>query len=208
MIDAQLRRYIDPPLNLIAAKVSRKFSANQITIVSFLIGMSALPLLAAGAYPAALIVILLNRLGDGLDGAVARQTEPTDFGGYLDIVLDFIFYAGVAFGFGLAAPDNSIFAALLIFSFMGTSSSFLAFSIFAAKRNITTGARGRKSFYYLGGLTEGFETILTFVLMCLLPQHFWLIASAFSVLCWITTFSRIQFAYLTLTRKESDMAKL
>ena len=31
-------------------------------------------------------MIILNRVADGLDGAVARSTGQTDFGGYLDLL--------------------------------------------------------------------------------------------------------------------------
>ena len=95
----------------------------------------------------------------------------TDLGGFLDIVLDFIVYAGLVFAFAVADPErNALAAAFLLFAFMGTGSSFLAFAIMAAKRGISSELRGRKSLYYLGGLTEGTETILFLVLACLLPS--------------------------------------
>src|SRR5262245_33342796 len=104
---------------------------------------------------------------DGLDGAVARHRGPTDLGGYLDVLLDFLFYAGVPFFFAIGRPDDALPAAFLVFSFVGTGSSFLAFAAVAARRGIATEARGRKSIYYLGGLTEGAETIVAFVAVCL-----------------------------------------
>lgn len=202
MIDAQLRKYIEPPLNKIAKLLhNTNITANQVTIAGFLLGLTVIPLLALHHYVAALVIILLNRLADGLDGAIARQRGITDFGGYLDIVLDFIFYSAVIFGFSLAQPDQAVFGALLIFSFIGTGSSFLALSIFAAKRNISTSLRGTKSIYYLGGLTEGTETILVFGLMCLFPQWFWLIASIFSFFCWMTTITRIATSHHLLSER-------
>lgn len=199
MIDARLRRYLDPPLDEIARLLVRLgITANQVTVGSFVVGLAAVPAIATGHYGLGLALIGINRLGDGLDGAVARATVVTDLGGYLDIVLDFIFYSAVVFGFVLAIPQQASWGAFLIFSFIGTGSSFLGYSIFAAKRRITTSIRGRKSIYYLGGLTEGFETIACFVLMCLLPAYFWLIAATFGAMCWITTLTRIQWARETL----------
>lgn len=199
MIDARLRRLIDPPLDRLAlAFDGLPITANQVTVAGFLLGLAAPPLLAFQYYGAALSVILVNRLLDGLDGAVARRKGISDLGGYLDIVLDFIFYSAVVFGFALAQPDKAPYAAFLIFSFIGTGSSFLAYSTLAAKRRITTEIRGKKSIYYLGGLTEGFETIVAFVLMCLLPQWFWLIALIFGIMCWVTTGFRISWAFETL----------
>ena len=199
MIDARLRRVIDPPLNRAGRHLAALgISANQLTVVGFALGLLALPLIALQAYEAALAMILFNRLCDGLDGAVARFSTMTDLGGFLDIVLDFIFYSAVIFGFVLAQPEHASYGAFLIFSFIGTGSSFLAYSTFAAKRGLTTILRGIKSLYYLGGLTEGFETILCLVLMCLMPSSFWILAIIFGSLCWLTTATRIYAAVKTL----------
>ncbi len=192
MLDVALRRMIDPPLDAIGRRLAGAgVSANTITVAGFAIGVAAVPALALGRPDLALAAILLNRLADGLDGAVARATGPTDLGGYLDIVLDFLFYSAVVFGFALGRPDQALWAAFLIFSFIGTGSSFLAYAIIAAKRGAGTERRGRKSIHYLGGLAEGGETILAFVLICLFPDAFPWIAGVFGAMCWITTASRI-----------------
>lgn len=199
MFDARLRPLIDPPLARAASWLARLgVTANEVTVAGFLVGISAVPFLAFQQYDAALVLILTNRLMDGLDGAVARLNGVSDIGGYLDIVLDFIFYSAVIFGFLLGRPHDAVYGAFLIFSFIGTGSSFLAYSVFAAKRGISTQIRGRKSIYYLGGLTEGFETIVAFVLLCLFPDQFWLIALIFGIMCWITTTFRITWAFQTL----------
>jgi phosphatidylglycerophosphate synthase len=201
MLDAALRRLIDPPLDRIGRRLaSAGVSANAVTLTGFGIGLLAIPMLAAGWYGAALAAILANRLADGLDGAVARHRGLTDFGGYLDIVCDFIFYSGVVFGFALADPARALPAAFLIFSFMGTGASFLAFAVFAAKRGLSSDARGLKSLYYLGGLTEGAETIAVFVAFCLFPGLFAPLAYVFAALCWVTTASRAAVAWRTLRR--------
>lgn len=196
MFDATLRRLIDPPLNRLGRRLARSgITANQITLAGFAVGLLALPALAYQAYWLALFFILLNRLFDGLDGAVARAVGPSDLGGYLDIVCDFIFYAAIAFGFALAEPGNAVAAAFLVFSFIGTGSSFLAYAIIAAKRGITTERQGKKSLYYLGGLTEGGETIAAFALFCLFPSAFVWLAAIFGALCWITTATRMIMAW-------------
>jgi phosphatidylglycerophosphate synthase len=192
LLDAALRRVIGPPLDSAGRRLAAAGArADAVTLAGLAVGLVAIPLLATEHYGLALLAIALNRLADGLDGAVARQHGPTDLGGYLDIVCDFLFYAGVVFGFALARPENALPAAFLIFSFVGTGTSFLAFAILAAKRGVATAARGRKSFYYLGGLTEGSETIALFVAMCLLPDAFSPLAWIFAALCWITTVTRI-----------------
>jgi phosphatidylglycerophosphate synthase len=200
VLDARLRRLIDPPLDRLSAPlVARGITANAVTLAGFALGLGAAVAIAGRAYPLGLALLLLNRLCDGLDGAVARRRGLTDLGGFLDIVLDFLIYAAVPFAFALADPAaNAPAAAFLIFSFMGTGSTFLAYAIMAAKRGVSTELRGRKSLYYLGGLTEGTETILAFVLACLWPALFPWIALIFGLLCWLTTATRIAVAVETL----------
>ena len=198
MLDAHLRKVIDPPLDKAGRHLARLgVTANGVTVTGFLVGCGAWAMLALESYGLALVLILLNRLSDGLDGAVARHGRVTDLGGYLDIVLDFLFYSGVIFFFAVGRPEEALAAAFLIFSFIGTGASFLAFATLAAKRGVTTAARGKKSIYYLGGLTEGTETIALFVAICLFPDLFAWFAWLFGALCWLTTAVRIYSAVET-----------
>ena len=191
MLDRAARRLVDPALELIAGRAARlHLSADQVTVLGFGVGLAAIAAIAAQVYLLGLALLLLNRLADGVDGCLARRNGPTDLGGYLDIVLDFIVYAGLAFAFAVARPENALAAAFLIFSFMGTGASFLAFAIFAAKRRLDE-QQGLKGFYYLGGITEGTETILLFVFVCLAPGYFAEAAYVFGALCWLTTIGRI-----------------
>lgn len=190
------RKLLHPLAN---AMVRRNISADQITISGFVVGLLAVPALAFEYYLVALVCILLNRLADGLDGAVARQTQLTDAGGYLDIVLDFIFYSAVVFGFLLANPQqNAIAAGLLMVTFMATGATFLAFASLAAKRGIENLDYPHKSLHYMGGLTEGTETIIALVAFCLWPQQFVLLAVIFATACWITAITRLYSGYRTL----------
>jgi phosphatidylglycerophosphate synthase len=171
--------------------VASGITANQLTVVGFLIGISALPLLAYENYGLALLAILLNRFLDGLDGAVARATAITDRGAFLDIALDFLFYGAVPLGFSLADPSrNALAAAVLLFSFIGTGSSFLAVSVIAGKRKMKAD-HFRKGIFFIAGLMEGFETALGFTLMCVLPSYFPIIAYVFAALCLLTTLVRL-----------------
>jgi phosphatidylglycerophosphate synthase len=192
-VPAFAQRLIEPVLSRLARRlVALKVTANQLTLAGFAIGLLAAALIAQGAYRAGLLLLLLSRLCDGLDGAVARQTQPTDRGGFLDITLDFIFYAAVVLAFAFADPAaNALAAAALLAGFMGTGSSFLAFAVMAAKRQVSKPMTGGKSFYFLGGLTEGTETLGFFVAMCLWPAQFALLAWFFAGLCVLTTISRV-----------------
>jgi phosphatidylglycerophosphate synthase len=204
MFDSVIRPHIDKPLARVATHLVRwQISANSVTAMGFLLGMGAAGLIASGQFLSGLVLFLVSRVLDGLDGAVARQTRLTDLGGYLDITLDFIVYANMVMAFALADPArNALAAAFLTTSFMAPAATFLAYAIFAAKRGITTEIRGRKSMYYLGGLTEGFETILTLSLMCLLPYWFPVIAIVYALMCWITGGTRIAAAVQAFSSDE------
>lgn len=192
MIDATILPLQKAALQPVAERLAhRGVKADQISLVGFLAGVGAFIALCFGQWLAALLLIFANRILDGLDGAVARIQGPTDRGAYLDIALDMVFYALIPLGFAVAAPDmNALPAAVLIVSFVGTGSSFLAFSAVAAKLGRKAPEFPTKGIYYAGGLAEGFETIAVFVAMCLLPDHFPLIAYGFAALCALTTVIR------------------
>ncbi len=191
-------------LQPVASRVAKHgVHADVISLSGFAVGLSAVPLLAFDLYREALLAILLNRLFDGLDGAVARAVGPTDRGAFIDIAFDFFFYAAVPVGFAIADPAvNALPAAILVASFMGTGSSFLAFAIIAAKRGLTAADYPQKGIYYLGGLAEGAETIAVFVAMCLWPNHFPLIAFSYAAICLITTVTRWRQGWVAFTQKD------
>ncbi len=205
MLDRFITPLIKPAVEAIASSLVRLgLRADHVTLIAFGLGICAAISIALRAYWSGAAFILLSRLCDALDGAVARQTEATDAGGYLDITLDFLFYAGIVLAFAYAAPAaNALPAATLLTSFIGTSSSFLAFAALAAKRGITSMAYPNKSFYFLGGLAEATETLVIFIAMCIWPQYFPQLAFAFAFLCAITTFTRIVGGYQTL-RESSE----
>ena len=199
MLDYRINTIIHPIMNSLADYVPRQISANTITLAGFAVGVMVVPLLWFQLYSLAMTVILVNRFFDGLDGAVARKRGPTNLGGYLDITCDFIFYSVVIMGFALADRENNgLAAAFLIFSFIGTGSSFLAFAAAAEKKGISTNPHGIKGFYYLGGLTEGTETILFLVIICMYPDTFPVLAVVFGSICWITVLGRFSSAFTLL----------
>ncbi|MBV9834779.1 MAG: CDP-alcohol phosphatidyltransferase family protein [Alphaproteobacteria bacterium] len=192
MLDPLLRRIIDPPLDRAGRWLAaRGVSANQLTLSGLVVGLACVPLLAIEAYGWALACCLGNRVIDGLDGAVARVRGPTDFGGYADIVADMLFYAGIVLGFALARPENALWAALLLASFVGTASSFLGYAVIAAKRGDQTAVRGHKSFYHAAGVIEGTETVAFLVGMLVFPRYFNYLAAICAALCVVTIIGRL-----------------
>lgn len=191
MLDAAMRKIIDPPLKWLGHGVARTgVTANALTLTGLVLGLCAALAIAASAFGLALVALLLNRLLDGLDGAVAQAQGPTAFGGYLDIVADFALWAMLPIGFAFADPSNALAAAILLASFIASGTTFLGYAILAAKAGKETEARGKKSFFHLGGITEGTETILFFVLVLLWPDLFVPLASIFAALATLTAFGR------------------
>lgn len=201
MLDRFVTRLIRPAVTATAQVLVRTgVGANRITLLGFCIGLIAAVLIASHAYLAGAVAIFLSRICDALDGAVARQTQATDAGGFLDIALDFLFYASIPLAFAVASPDtNALAAATLLAAFVGTGSSFLAFATLAAKRCLTSLDYPDKSFYFLGGLTEATETLAFFTAMCLWPQHFAPLAYGFAALCAITIATRIIWGWRALS---------
>ena len=199
MFDSKLRQLVDPPVDRVARWLaSSGISANALTVGGAFIGLGAAVAVSQQLFVTGLILILLNRIFDGLDGAVARFNGPTEFGGYLDTLADFLFYAAVPVAFGLAAPGNLLPAMLLVASFTVTAVSFLGFAAIAARSGQRDGAHGPKAFIYSTGLMEGGETIAFFILFCLFPAYFAELALLFASLCVVTVAQRIMLAAKTL----------
>ena len=196
MLDGAARRLIGPSLDRLGARIAAAgVSADQITWAGFGVGVLAAAAIAGKAYLAGLLLIIVSRVCDGLDGAVARHTKKTDRGGFLDIVLDFAFYGMIPLAFVLAEPErNAVAGAVLLASFYLNGASFLAYAVMAEKRGLASEARGPKSLYFTTGLAEATETILVFVLFCLFPGAFAMLAYIFAALTFITAASRIALA--------------
>ncbi|MEN8196456.1 MAG: CDP-alcohol phosphatidyltransferase family protein [Pseudomonadota bacterium] len=200
MLDGAVKRLFDPLFSGVARSLARTgLSANFITLTAVAVGLAVLIPLTMQNYLMALALIAVNRVLDALDGAVARRNGITDLGGFFDVVGDFIFFGAVVLGFALAEPENNALAASwLLFSFMGTEASFLAYAALAEKHHFHSESHGQKSIFFLGGLVEGVETVAVFVLACIFPRWFPWIAVIFGVLCWMTTGARVMVAIFTL----------
>ena len=197
MIDRPATALIRPTLDRIARRLARHgVSADALTFTGLAVGWAAAAAIVLQAFWLGAALILASRLLDGLDGAVARATAPTDRGGFLDISLDFLFYPAIPLAFAVAEPAaNALAAAVLLAAFVGTGTSFLAFATIAAKRGLTSVDYPDKSFYFLGGLTEATETLAFFVAMCLWPQHFATLALLFAAMCAVTIATRIHWGW-------------
>ncbi len=177
-------------------------SANFVTICGFVIGLLALNFLAMEMYMTALLCILLNRWFDAIDGAIAKMSQVTKFGVFLDAALDYVFYGAVIFGFALANPaQNAVAAAFLLFAFSAAACSLLAYAVIAYK--------DKKAFsleidspFYLGGVAQGFETFIALVVLCLFPGWFLPVALILGVLSLVKALTVITTAYYSFVIAE------
>ena len=202
MLDPLMRRLIDPPLNKAAGYWPSVITANQITIIGFGVGLAACWAVASHAYELALLLLIINRLGDGLDGAVARRNGATDLGAYLDIVADFLLWSLLPLAFIIGTPQNAVAAAVLLSSFAMSMVVFLAFAIMAEKRGVSTESQGKKSFFYMAGLAEGTETIGFFAFVMIAPTYFTPAAYGFAVLVYLSVIGRLWTSVIALKEPE------
>jgi len=193
MLDRFAIALLAPSLNRGAEHLARRrVHADHVTAAGFLLGVGGAAIITQHGYLPGLALLLVSRVCDGLDGALARRTRTTDRGAFLDITLDFLFYAIVPLAFAIADPAaNALAAAVLLTAFVGTGSTFLAFAALAAQRGIKNVAYPTKGIYYLGGLTEATETMVCFSAMCVWPGRFAELAYAFAALCALTLGTRL-----------------
>ena len=192
MLDQKFNLFFRPVLTKFATiLLKHQISPNQITLFSFILGIFCFIFLSLGFIYIALLFFIFNRIFDGVDGALARLKEPTDLGGFYDIISDFLIYALLPFGFILFDNNNFLSMSLLLTSFIGTCSTFLTTAWIFEKKKIKIEQLSKKSFFYSEGLIEGTETIILFIFMFLFYEVANFIAWIFAILCFITSIIRI-----------------
>tara|TARA_B100000575_G_C22906773_1_gene526766 strand:+ start:210 stop:806 length:597 start_codon:yes stop_codon:yes gene_type:complete len=191
MLDRYSYRLIEPFLTTVGRNLLKVgLTPNSLTWIGLAFCIFAVVSIFYSNMLWGLLFIYLNRLCDGLDGHMARQTQITNYGGFIDIFFDFIFYALIPLSFGFQREENLIPAIILLLATFLNGTSFLAFA--AAKS--TEGKNKefqKKSIYYSYGLMEGTETILFFSLFCIIPDNFSFISYIFSALIFVTMLQRV-----------------
>ena len=192
MIDRALNRYTSGHLNRIANILYEKgVEPNWVTLLGLALAFLCFVALSFGLFYLGLILILINRFLDGLDGSLARLGTPRKFGAFFDITSDFAFYALIPLGFAVVSPyENALPTAFLLAAFYVNGSSFLAEAIIIEKYNIKID-QADKGFFYSFGLIEGFETICFFLFICLFPNVYDNAAYIFFTLTLLTHVIRV-----------------
>ena len=200
MFDRQIQKFTQKPLVVIAKIFLKLIKPNHMTILGFIFGLFMCILVFFQFYLSALILLMLNRLCDGLDGTMARLSIPTPLGGYLDIVFDFTIYSGFVLAFGLSNSNYTIISMILLFLYIGTGTTFLAQAALQTHldkipESSELNNELPKSFYYASGIIEGTETIVYMVLCLLLPNFYIFLSILFGILCLITFIFRVIVCY-------------
>ena len=203
MFDARVRKAIAPILEPVAIVLDRAgVPPLAITGTGFLAGVGAIAAAATKNWDLALGLWLLNRLLDGLDGPVARRRGPTEVGGFLDLVADFTVYGGFVVAVGIALPQARIACLALLLAYYASGTAFLAISSILERRGESEGAtqlaQDGRSLRFVGGLAEGTETVLAYVMFCLLPSHATVVAWIFTAAVAVTALQRVAFGIRVL----------
>jgi phosphatidylglycerophosphate synthase len=199
MLDTRARRLVAPMLDKAGAYLGDAgVSPLALTGVGWLAGVAACLAVISQHWQLALILWLVNRLMDGLDGPVARRRGATDLGGFLDIVADFSIYGGFVAAIAIAVPDARLACVALLSAYYISGTAFLGLSALLERRAPDEG--DGRSLRFIGGLAEGTETVAVYVLFCLLPTHAATIAWAFAATVAITAIQRVVLGVRTLRR--------
>lgn len=223
MLDRQVRRLLTPTLDALGGRLAAAgVRPLAVTGVGWVAGVGACVAVGFGHWTLALVLWLVNRLLDGLDGPIARRRGATDLGGFLDIVADFSIYAGFVLAIAIAVPDARVAALALLTAYYVSGTAFLALSSLIERRRSDPGGGNpgdgnpgddnpgggeigdERSLRFVGGLAEGTETVVVYVVFCLFPGHAALIAWIFTAAVSITAAQRIGHGVQILRLPDPD----
>lgn len=205
MLDARIRRATGPALEASGRWLARRgVAAGTVTGLGWIVGVGACVAAAFGLWPAALVLWLGNRALDGLDGPVARARGATDRGGFLDVVADFTIYAGFVVGVAVAEPTARLACTVLLLTYYVSGTALLALSSLLERRH--QNEVDRRSLRLTGGLAEGTETVVAYVVFCLFPGRAAVIAWAFAALVGVTAVQRVVTGWRLLGAPPPDAA--
>lgn len=198
MLDARVRAATAPVMDRAGARLAAAgVRPLALTGGAWLVGVGACVAAGAGSWRLALVLWLANRLLDGLDGAVARVEGVTDRGGFLDLVADFSVYAGFVVGVAVAVPSARLACLVLLTTYYVSGTALLALSSLLERRRHRLG--DERSLRFVGGLAEGTETAVVYVLFTVVPEHAGAIAWVFAAAVAVTAVQRVVLGIRVLT---------
>ena len=114
----------------------------------------------------------------------------------LDFLADFVVYGGFVVGVAIALDDTRLACVVLLAVYLLNNVALLSFAALIEKRRMTFG--DERSLRFTAGLAEGTETIVAYVLICVLPGHAESILWVFAAVVGVTVLQRVRLAVVTL----------
>lgn len=173
MLDTHGRAVIQPIISKTAHYLLKiGLSANHVTYIAFIIGITASILVYLEQPIAGVVVLWFSGFLDAVDGSMARQSKSSSWGTVLDVTFDRVVEAGILVALALRHPEPDVLFLflLLAISIIFTMTIFLTVGALSEKESF-------KSFYYQPGLAERTEGFILFSLLVLFQSHlvFWTI---------------------------------
>lgn len=197
VLDGRVRSLVAGPLERVGRRLAEAgIAPGAVTGLGFALGVGACVAAAWGRWTPALVLWLANRLADGLDGPIARARGASALGGFADIVADFTVYSGFVLGVAVAEPGARLACVALLAAYYVSGAAFLAWS--AVAEQLHRERPDERSLHFVGGVAEGTETIVVYVLFCLFPGSAETIAWVFAALVAVTAMQRVAFVWSTL----------
>lgn len=185
MLDTHGRKYVEPIIEKAADLLARwGLSPNQVTLSSFLVGLSAGVLVYLGWTITAIITLWFSGFLDAVDGTMARRTQTTPWGTVLDITLDRVVELSIIMALAFRLPQTAWALLLLCGAIIISMTVFLTMGAVSEKR-------GTKSFYYQAGLAERTEGFIMFSLMIFFSGHMIQLTLVFFALIMVTAGQRL-----------------
>ena len=194
-VRAILPRAVKPVIRLLT---QAGITPNVMSVLAFGTALAAGALVATGFPRMAIGVWLVSRVGDGLDGILARETgRSTAFGGYLDITLDMTAYSAMVMGFAVAHPDLGIVWSVILVGYALAITTTLALSNAAAAAGRHVSDTNR-TFQFTTGMAEAGETTVMYVLWVVFPGGLGWLAWVWVAMIFVTVIQRSWLAYRVL----------
>ena len=191
---ARLPGFVAP---LLALYARLGLTPNQVSVLGFVIAILASVAVALGFGWLAFLLWWLSRLADGTDGVWAREAGlESDFGAYLDVVLDMAAYGAMVLGFAYAAPEFQLRWMAMLFLYVVCITSALALGMQEAKQSMPP--RDNRGLRLGAGLAEGGETGIAYSLFLLLPGYLWLTTGVWVAVLATTVIARTLLAFRSL----------
>ena len=199
MFDSRVRSLTRPIVEIASKRLAHwGVRAGHLTALGWAFGILSCVAVGFKLWVPALVAWLMNRVLDGLDGAVARHSRPTDFGGFLDIMADFSVYAGFVVALALAIPGARVASVVLLFTYYLSGTAFLTASGLLDRR--AAPGRDERSVRFVGGLAEGLETVIAYALILSVPSWAVQVEWVFASMVLVTAVQRVLWARKALAQ--------